>query len=74
MHGWMGKLLYVDLGTSKITQTSVQPYAEKYLETYHDSIAKAESLLSNTQGTALADRIAGQLFKPGSLLALLFLL
>jgi aldehyde:ferredoxin oxidoreductase len=31
MHGWMGKILNVDLSNSKITQFSTQPYADKYL-------------------------------------------
>jgi len=31
MHGWMGKILNVDLSNSRITQSSTQPYAEQYL-------------------------------------------
>jgi len=31
MHGWMGKILHVDLSNSRITQSSTQPYAEQYL-------------------------------------------
>ena len=31
MHGWMGKILHVDLSDSKITESSTQPYAVKYL-------------------------------------------
>jgi aldehyde:ferredoxin oxidoreductase len=31
MHGWMGKILRVDLSTSKVSEFSTQPYAEKYL-------------------------------------------
>jgi aldehyde:ferredoxin oxidoreductase len=31
MHGWMGKILHVDLNNSEITQFATQPYAEKYL-------------------------------------------
>jgi len=31
MHGWMGKILHIDLSKSKIGQISTQPYAEKYL-------------------------------------------
>ncbi len=31
MHGWMGKILHIDLDTSKITDFQTQPYAEKYL-------------------------------------------
>jgi aldehyde:ferredoxin oxidoreductase len=31
MHGWMGKILHVDLSKSEITQFATQPYAEKYL-------------------------------------------
>jgi aldehyde:ferredoxin oxidoreductase len=31
MHGWMGKILRVDLGTSAISDFLTQPYAEKYL-------------------------------------------
>ncbi len=31
MHGWMGKILRVNLTNSEITQFSTQPYAEKYL-------------------------------------------
>ena len=31
MHGWMGKILHVDLTHSKITQSSSQPHAEQYL-------------------------------------------
>jgi aldehyde:ferredoxin oxidoreductase len=31
MNGWMGKILHADLGNSKITEFSTQPYAEKYL-------------------------------------------
>jgi len=31
MHGWMGKILHVDLSKSRITQSSTQPYVEQYL-------------------------------------------
>jgi aldehyde:ferredoxin oxidoreductase len=31
MHGWMGKLLHVDLTNSKMAQSSIQPYADQYL-------------------------------------------
>jgi len=31
MHGWMGKILHVDLSDSKISEIETQPYAEKYL-------------------------------------------
>ncbi len=31
MHGWMGKILHVDLSNSVTTQISTGPYAEKYL-------------------------------------------
>jgi len=31
MHGWVGKILRVDLSNAKVTQFSTQPYAEKYL-------------------------------------------
>ncbi len=31
MYGWMGKILHIDLSTSKISEFSTQPYAEKYL-------------------------------------------
>jgi aldehyde:ferredoxin oxidoreductase len=31
MHGWLGKILHIDLNTSKISEFSTQPYAEKYL-------------------------------------------
>jgi aldehyde:ferredoxin oxidoreductase len=31
MYGWMGKILHVDLNDSRITESSTQPYAEKYL-------------------------------------------
>jgi aldehyde:ferredoxin oxidoreductase len=31
MHGWMGKILHIDLSSSKISKFSTQPYAEKYL-------------------------------------------
>jgi aldehyde:ferredoxin oxidoreductase len=31
MYGWMGKILYIDLSTSKISEFSTQPYVEKYL-------------------------------------------
>jgi aldehyde:ferredoxin oxidoreductase len=31
MHGWMGKILHVDLTSTKISQISTQLYAEKYL-------------------------------------------
>lgn len=31
MHGWMGKILHVDLSDSKIREIETQPYAEKYL-------------------------------------------
>ena len=31
MHGWMGRILHVDLTNSKITQFSTQPYAEQYI-------------------------------------------
>ncbi len=31
MHGWMGKILHVDLTDSKISEIPTQPYAEKYL-------------------------------------------
>ncbi len=31
MHGWMGKILRVNLNSSEITQFSTKPYAEKYL-------------------------------------------
>jgi aldehyde:ferredoxin oxidoreductase len=31
MYGWMGRILHVDLSSSKITHFATQPYAEKYL-------------------------------------------
>ena len=31
MHGWMGKILHVDLSNSRITQSSTEPYAKQYL-------------------------------------------
>jgi aldehyde:ferredoxin oxidoreductase len=31
MHGWMGKILHVDLSNSKISEIETKPYAEKYL-------------------------------------------
>ena len=31
MHGWMGKILDVNLDTSKVSDFSTQPYAERYL-------------------------------------------
>ncbi len=31
MHGWMGKILRIDLSTSKISEFATQPYAEKFL-------------------------------------------
>lgn len=31
MHGWMDKILHVDLTTSEISSSSIKPYAEKYL-------------------------------------------
>jgi len=31
MHGWMGKILQVDLSSSGISEIPTQPYAEKYL-------------------------------------------
>ncbi len=31
MHGWMGKILRIDLSALKITEFSTHPYAEKYL-------------------------------------------
>ena len=31
MHGWMGKILHVNLSDSKIAQISTQPYAGQYL-------------------------------------------
>ena len=31
MHGWMGKILHVNLSNSEIKQLSTQPYAERYL-------------------------------------------
>ena len=31
MHGWMGKILHVDLSNAKITQFPTQPYAERFL-------------------------------------------
>jgi len=31
MHGWVGKILCVDLSNAKITQFPTQPYAERYL-------------------------------------------
>lgn len=31
MHGWMGKILHVNLGDGKISEFATQPYAEKYL-------------------------------------------
>ena len=31
MYGWMGKILHVDLNNSRITESSTQPYAAKYL-------------------------------------------
>jgi aldehyde:ferredoxin oxidoreductase len=31
MHGWMGKIMQVNLNNSEITQFSTKPYAEKYL-------------------------------------------
>jgi aldehyde:ferredoxin oxidoreductase len=31
MHGWMGKILHVDLSNSRISEIETQPYAGKYL-------------------------------------------
>jgi aldehyde:ferredoxin oxidoreductase len=31
MNGWIGKILHIDLGNSKISEFPTQPYAEKYL-------------------------------------------
>ena len=31
MHGWMGKILHVDLSNGKISEIATQPYADKYL-------------------------------------------
>lgn len=31
MHGWMGKLLHIDLTSSKITRSSTKSYSEQYL-------------------------------------------
>ena len=31
MHGWMGKILYVNLSTQQINKIPTMPYAEKYL-------------------------------------------
>ena len=31
MHGWMGKILHIDLSDSKISDIETKPYAEKYL-------------------------------------------
>ena len=31
MNGWMGKILHIDLSSSKISEIPTQPYAEKYL-------------------------------------------
>jgi aldehyde:ferredoxin oxidoreductase len=31
MDGWMGKILYVDLGTSEIKEAPTEPYIEKYV-------------------------------------------
>ena len=31
MHGWMGKILMVDLGTSQVMESPTRPYAEKYV-------------------------------------------
>jgi aldehyde:ferredoxin oxidoreductase len=31
MHGWMGKILHVDLSEGKISELPTQPYADKYL-------------------------------------------
>jgi aldehyde:ferredoxin oxidoreductase len=31
MHGWMGKILHVDLSSNKIGEIATQPYADKYL-------------------------------------------
>jgi aldehyde:ferredoxin oxidoreductase len=31
MHGWMGKILHIDLSNAKISEIDTRPYAEKYL-------------------------------------------
>jgi len=31
MHGWMGKILHINLSMSEISEISTQLYAEKYL-------------------------------------------
>ena len=31
MHGWMGKILLIDLGNSQITESSTEPYLEQYV-------------------------------------------
>jgi aldehyde:ferredoxin oxidoreductase len=31
MHGWMGKILHIDLDLSKLAESSIQPYTGKYL-------------------------------------------
>jgi len=31
MHGWMGKILHVDLSNARMSEIATQPYAEKYL-------------------------------------------
>ena len=54
--------------------TCKSPYAAKYLDDYHDNLSAAQQLLAASKPTSVLDRIAGQLFKPGAILAALFLL
>ena len=54
--------------------TCKSPYAKKYLDDYHDNLDSAQQLLAASKPTSMLDRIAGQLFKPGAILAAMFLL
>jgi hypothetical protein len=53
-------------------KTCHSPHAYEYLTAYRDNLDSANGLLSATEHTSMLDRIAGQLFKPGSILAVLF--
>ena len=61
---------YVE-ATLDVCQSEV---AQQYLHDYHLNLAMAQDLINDTRVTALWDRIAGHLFKPAAIVALLLLL
>jgi len=67
MNGWMGKILHIDLSSSKISEIETKPYAEKYLG--GRGIASRLYWEKVTPDTKAFDRANRLIFMTGPILA-----